>query len=419
MRILYFAQWFDPEPMIKGAAFVRALIDRGHEVEVVTGFPNYPTGRLYPGHRLALHREDEVGGVTVHRVWLYPSHDRSSLRRIFNYFSFAISALVHGVLRARDFDVLYVYPPIPAALAARLVGGLRGRPYVMDIQDLWPDSVVKSGMGGVTWMGGVLAAMCRFAYWGATGITAQSRGIAGRLVERGVPADKLDVIYNWADESAAAPLGNHDLAAYGFEGRFTLVYGGNLGAMQGLHILVRAAHLAVQRVPRLQLLLIGDGVEGARLAALVAELGATNVKIAPGIPRSQVGDVFAAADVLALHLNPDPLFEITIPQKTQFYMAMGKPVLIGMRGEAARFVTDAGAGIAVDPGNVEAMADAMVALAEMPRATLEEMGTRGREAYLRHFSFAAAMQATERALRKAVDRHARRNDGGGIAHDSL
>lgn len=419
MRILYFAQWFDPEPMMKGASFVRALIARGHEVEVVTGFPNYPTGKLYPGYRLSMHREDEIEAVKIHRVALYPSHDRSSFKRILNYFSFAFSALIHGLFRARDFDVLYVYPPIPAALAARLVGGIRRRPYVMDVQDLWPDSVIKSGMPGVTWMGRILGVMCRFAYRGATRLTAQSRGIAARLVERGVPAETIDVIYNWADEEAAVPLGNHDLSPYAFEGRFNIVYGGNLGAMQGLDVLVRAAHLAKDRSPSLQLLVIGDGVESGRLKALVDDLGATNVRIAPGVPRSHVGDVFAAADVLALHLNPDPLFEITIPQKTQFYLAMGKPVLIGMRGEAARFVTDAAAGIAVEPGNVEAMADAMVDMAQMPLAALEEMGARGRDAYRRDFAFAAAIEATECALLRAVERSVRPSDGDRIAHDPL
>ena len=419
MRILYFAQWFDPEPMIKGAGFVRALIARGHEVEVVTGFPNYPTGKLYPGYRLSMHREDEIEGVKIHRVALYPSHDRSSFRRILNYFSFAFSALIHGLFRAGKFDVLYVYPPIPAALAARLVGGIRRRPYVMDVQDLWPDSVVKSGMPGVTWMGWILGAMCRFAYRGATRITAQSQGIAARLVERGVPAEKIDVIYNWADEEAAAPLGNHDLSPYAFENRFNIVYGGNLGAMQGLDVLVRAAHLAGTRAPDLQLLLIGNGVESGRLKALVDELGATNVRIAPGVPRNHVGDIFAAADVLALHLNPDPLFEITIPQKTQFYLAMGKPVLIGMRGEAARFVTDAGAGIAVEPGNVEAIADAMVEMARMPRVALEEMGARGKAAYRRDFAFAAAIEATESALLRAAERRVRPGNGDRIAHGPL
>lgn len=402
LRILYLAQWFDPEPMIKGASFVRALQARGHEVEVVTGFPNYPTGKVYPGYRIAHHKRDEAEGVPVHRVALYPSHDRSSVGRIFNYFTYAFSAAIHGLFRARRFDVLYVYPPIPAALAAALICAVRRRPFVMDIQDLWPDSVLTSGMPGVRFMGRIISGMCNFSYRRAAAIVAQSEGIADRLVERGVPRAMISVIYNWADEAAAAPSGTCDLSRYNFEGKFNIVYGGNLGRLQGLDTLVRAAHLAGQRMPHLQLLLIGNGVERENLQALVRELGAVNVRVEAGVPRAQVGDIFNSADVLALHLIRDPLFEITIPQKTQFYMAMGKPVLIGVAGEAASFVTESGAGIAVEPENVEAIADAMVRLANMPPEALAAMGDRGKEAYRRRFSFAAAIEATEAVLLAAA-----------------
>jgi glycosyltransferase involved in cell wall biosynthesis len=219
---------------------------------------------------------------------------------------------------------------------------------------------------------------------------------------RGVPADKVDVIYNWADEEAAAPGGKCDLARFGFPGNFNIVYGGNLGRMQGLDTLIRAAHQAARDVSNLRLLLIGDGMEGPALRALVAELGATNVVIEPGVPRSQIGDVFDAADVLAIHLIDDPLFEITIPQKTQFYMAMGKPILCGVKGEAASFLLESGAGVAVEPGDVPGTASAMIRLARMSREELDAMGARGREAYRCHFAFATAIVATEKALETAV-----------------
>ena len=402
MRILYLTQWFEPEPAFKGAAFAKALADRGHDVEVVTGFPNYPTGRLYPGYRVTFHRQETVNGIRVHRLPLYPSHDRSSLGRIANYVSFSVSAALYCAFAARRFDVIYAYPPLPAWLAAALSGLIARRPVVVDIQDLWPDSVVKSGMAGSGRMGGVLGRLCSFIYRRATLIVAQSKGIASKLRERGVPDGKIRLIYNWADEQAAAASGTCDLAPYRFAGRFNIVYGGNLGRVQGLETMVRAAHLAKRDCPRLQLLLIGDGIEADRLRALVEELGADNVRVAPGVPRAQIGDVFAAADVLALHLWDDPLFEITIPSKLQFYMAMGKPVLIGVKGEAGQFVTEAKAGIAVPPQNVEAMAQAMVQLAGLPAATLADMGSRAREAYWKQFAFAHAVEATENALQSAV-----------------
>jgi colanic acid biosynthesis glycosyl transferase WcaI len=398
LRILYLAQFFEPEPMIKGASFVKGLVARGHEVEVVTGFPNYPLGRLYDGYRLALHRKEIVEGVEIHRVPLYPSHGRSSLGRILNYLTYVVSATFYGIFAARRFDVIYAYPPPTVGLAAAAIGFVRRRPFILDVQDLWPESVVKSGMRGTSRMVRLLSLMCRFVYRRARRIVAQSRGIAARLAERGVPPEKIDIVFNWADEAAAAPLGNCDLDPYDLAGKFNFIYGGNLGRVQGLDTLVRAAHLARTRVPELQLTLIGNGVEGASLRALCSELGATNVRVEPGVPRTQIGDIFAAADVLVLHLLDDPLFEITVPQKTQFYMAMGKPVLIGVRGEAARLVLDAKAGLAAEPENVESIADAMVRMANMPQEELASMGARGLKAYQRQFSFAKAIEGTEAAL---------------------
>lgn len=403
MRILYITQWFEPEPTVKGIAFAKALAERGHQIEIVTGFPNYPSGKTYPGYRIKYYRREIMDGIVVHRVPLYPSHNRSSVGRILNYFSFMASAALFSVFRARRFDVVCCYPPITGGLAAIFATWLSRRPFLIDIQDLWPDSVVKSGMAGTQRMEKILTLMCNFVYRRAAGIVAQSKGIRARLIERGVPSDKISVVYNWADERAAAPAGLADLSPYGFGNKFNIVYGGNLGRVQGLDVMVRAAHLARQRAPDLHLLLIGDGIESDNLKQLVQQLDADNVRIAPGVPRAMIGDIFAAAAVLALHLWNDPLFRITIPQKTQFYMAMGKPILIGVEGEAAEYVTQAGAGVAVPSDNVEAMADAMVQLSQMPKERLADMGRRGREAYWRIFSFSAAIAETESAFQKAIE----------------
>jgi colanic acid biosynthesis glycosyl transferase WcaI len=408
MRILYLTQWFEPEPMIKGVKFVRGLQDLGHEVEVVTGFPNYPTGKVYPGYKVKLYRREEIDGIVVHRLALYPSHDRSSFRRSLNYLSFMVTCAIFAAGRARRYDVIYSYPPITVGLAAAFAGWISRRPFVLDIQDLWPDSVVKSGMGGGARLEGVLNLMCNFTYRAAARIIVQSKGMKRVLIERGVPGSKIDVVYNWADEDAARPGSGADLAPYGFAGKFNVVYGGNLGRVQGLDTLVKAAHAAAAEVPSLQLLLIGDGIEGDSLRALVGELGAKNVRIAPGVPRAQIGDIFAAADVLVLHLWDDPLFEITIPQKTQFYMAMGKPVLIGVKGEAAEFITAAGAGVAAPPQDEGAIAGAMVRLARMPKGELQEMGKRGNEAYYRSCSFAEGIDRTHATLKSVSGKKAGR-----------
>lgn len=387
---------------MKGVQFARGLAEAGFEVEVATGFPNYPTGKLADGYRLAPYASESMGGLRVHRLFLIPSHDTSSLGRAANYLSFMASALLFCLVRGRRFDAIYVYhPPITVGLAAALAGLITRTPFLLDVQDLWPDSVTASGMRGSSRLGGILGALCRFVYGRAALVIGQSKAMTERLVERGVPRDRSATIFNWADEDAARARGEFDVSRLGFEGRFNIVFGGNLGRVQGLDTLVRAAVLAAAEFPGIQLTLIGDGVERARIAELAAEIGNGCVQVLPGVPRTQVGDVFAAADVLVLHLLDDPLFAITIPSKTQFYMAMGKPILVGVPGEAAEIVAGSGAGLAVPPEDPEAMAQAMVRLARLSTSERTEMGRRARETYGARFSRRAAMQETAACLERA------------------
>lgn len=401
-RVLFLTQWFEPESIMKGLQFVQGLIAAGHEVEVATGFPNYPTGKLAAGYRLRPYATEIMNGVRVHRLFLVPSHDTSSLGRAANYLSFFGSALAFCLLRGRRFDAIYVYhPPITVGLAAAVSGLLTRTPFVLDVQDLWPDSVTVSGMGGASRLGGILGRVCTFVYRRAALVIGQSRAMTERLIDRGVSRTKALTIFNWADEDAARPRGEYDAGPLGFDGRFNFVFGGNLGRAQDLETLVRAAELAGREAPEIQLTIVGEGVERSRLAALIAALGATHAQLAAGVPRTQIGDIFAAADVLILHLLDDPLFAMTIPSKTQFYMAMGKPILIGVRGEAAEAVTGCEGGLSVAPQDVTAMAAAMVRMARLPPSELAEMGRRAREAYIARFSYAAAIAATAACLERS------------------
>lgn len=387
-RILYLSQWFLPEPITAGHKLARGLQARGFDVEVLTGFPNYPSGKLAPGYCLSPHMREEIDGVSVHRVFLFPSHDRSSIGRMLNYLSFFLSAFLFCLFRARRYDLIYVYhPPITTGLAAALSGLITRKPFMLEVQDLWPDSVAASGMSATSALSRILGPICNFVYRRAAFVFGQSEGMTARLVERGVSSERADVFFNWADEDAARPNGLYDVAMLNFEGRFNFVYAGNLGTVQALETLVEAAHLVAREVPHVQLTLIGNGTERMRLENLVRDLGASNIQICNGIPPSHIGDVLAAADVLVAHLKDDPLFQITIPSKTQFYLAMGKPILIGVSGAAAQIVTEAGAGIAVPPEDVDALSKAMLHLASLRQGELDAMGVRGRRAYDTRFAF--------------------------------
>lgn len=406
MRILYLTQWFDPEPAFKGAQFARALADRGHEVEVATGFPNYPGGKLYPGFRVRPYRRETVAGLTVHRLALYPSHDRSSLGRIANYLSFFLSVLIFGLRRGGRYDAVYVYhPPLTPALAAALFCRWHKKAFIVEIQDLWPDSVAASGMGNARIIA-ILDRLCNFVYARAGRIIAQSRGMQTRLESRGVPAEKLTTIFNWATYSDAAKIPVPEAVAKAFSGRINIVYGGNLGQAQNLEIVVRAAIRAQAEVPAIRLHLIGDGVERDRLAALVAHEGAADVvRLFPPVPRDAMDRIFDAADILVLHLNDDPLYDITIPSKTQHYLACGKPIVAGIGGDAAAILRDSGASLISAPEDIAAMAASMTGIARLSPDERTAMGQRGFSYYRRQFAFDQAIDKTMDVISQAAYRH--------------
>lgn len=404
MRIAYVTQWFEPEPNnSKTEAFLNGLIAEGAELTVLTGFPNYPGGKVYPGYRIRPFQRETLMGFDVHRVPLYPSHNRSSLGRIANYLSFFFSSLIYGLINGRKFDLAYVYhPPITVGLAAAIWGWLWRVPFVIEIQDLWPDSVAASGMAGAHRISWILNAICEWVYGRAARVVVQCPGMKDRIVQRGMPAEKVVVVYNWTDEAARETPVDFKLPVFQAEDSFKLVYAGNFGRAQNCETLIRAVNLASRHLPNLELLLIGDGVEEQKLRTLAAALEATNIHFHQRVSRQAMAAIYPHADALVCTLTRQELFAYVIPTKTQAYLAAGRPILIAVNGDAARLVSNAGAGIAVPPEDPQALAEAIVRMAKMPVETREAMGRAGRDYYDRHLSFSCGMAETLDVIRAAA-----------------
>ena len=399
MRILILTQWFDPEPTFKGLLFARELAARGHEVEVLTGFPNYPGGKLYPGYRIRPWARETIDGIRVLRVALYPSHDKSGIRRFLNYASFAISAAVLGTAFVRRPDVIYVYhPPVTIGLAAIVIGFFRRTPFVYDIQDLWPDTVAASGMMSNSAAITLLGKWCQLVYRRARHIVVLSQGFKERLASRRVPTDKIDVIHNWCDEAALSP-GDGPVNRLSAADRFCILFAGTMGMAQGLDSVLRAAQICQNTTPSAEFFFIGGGVERPRLEALAAEMQLTNVKFLPRQPMHAMGRLFAGADALLVHLKNEPLFRITIPSKTQAYLAAGKPILMGVNGDAADLVKRSGAGLVCEPDNPLSIAEAVKELVDAGPERLAAMGRRGRAFYERELSVSVGVEKFERTFK--------------------
>ena len=375
-RVVFLSQWFDPEPGAKGLVFTRKLVSMGFEVEVITGFPNYPGGMVYPGYKVKLLQREVIDGVHITRVPLYPSHDQSAVKRVLNYASFAASALVYGLFMAKRADVMYAYhPPLTVGVAASLIRWVRGIPLVYDIQDMWPDTLRATGMLKNPRLLDLAGRVCDWVYRRVDYLVVLSPGFKRMLVQRGVPEGKIDVIYNWADESVLmSPVGAVP-AAFPTADRFRVVFAGNMGKAQALDAVLDAAAILQARGSRASFVMLGGGVEVSRLRTRAMEMMLGNVVFLPPVPMSEVGTVLAAAEVLLVHLRKDPLFEITIPSKTQAYMAVGKPLLMAVNGDAADLVRQAKCGLTAESENPQALADAVDSLAEMPTDELNKMGT--------------------------------------------
>jgi len=384
VRILFLTQWFQPEPHYKGLPFAKELQRRGHEVTVLTGFPNYPGGKIYEGYRIRLWQRERMDGINVLRVPLYPSHDRSRIGRILNYVSFATAATAYGLVKTGAVDVVYAYhPPATVGLPALALQWLRRIPCVYDVQDLWPDTLSATGMLTNRFFLKLAGLWSNFVYRRATHVVVLSDGFKAKLVDRGVDGKRITVIHNWSPDEGgagqAAPLGDEERAK--LSGRFNVVFAGNIGAAQGLGTVLAAAEDLLPTDPNVQFVLVGGGIEVEPLRAEATKRGLRNVLFLPRRPAAAMGQIYELADVLLVHLRDNPLFAITIPSKVQTYLAAGRPILVAMRGDAARLVEASGAGICCEPGDPVALAAGVRRLLALPPAARRGLGEAGRRYY--------------------------------------
>lgn len=396
MRILLLTQYYHPEGLFKGLIYAKELVRQGHEVEVLTGFPNYPGGKVYPGYRVRFLQREVIEGVPVVRVPLYPSHEASLLPRMANYLSFGFAASLIGTWAIRKPDVVYAYHGhATVAMPACMIKWFRGAPFVMDIQDIWPDSIVSSGMlpGWCRPLVPVLAAWSRFTYRQAKRIAVLSKGFKETLAARGVPPEKIAVIPNWCDPVSVLPGPVDPEEARLLDGRFNVVMAGNMGKMQALDVVLEAAAALRDRAPRLQFVLVGGGVDRARLESRAREEGLTNVLFLPRRPVDKIGALLNRAEALLVHLKDDPLFAVTIPSRIQAYLAVGRPILCGLRGNGAEMVEEAGAGICFRPDDAASLVESVEALLAMPAEDLRALGERGRTYYDERLSLPVGTKA--------------------------
>jgi glycosyltransferase involved in cell wall biosynthesis len=387
VRILLVSQYFHPEPF-RVNDLVQAWSERGHRVEVLTGLPNYPAGRLYPGYSLRGPYRERLAGAEVRRVPLVTRGRRRGLRLALNYLSFAAAGWLAGprvIARGAEVIVVFAPSPITACLPALRLKRLRDLPVAIWVQDLWPESLAATGAVRSPRLLRIAAKVVRGIYRRCDLVLVQSESFVDAVRAVCPEARRVRVLPNWA-EPFYGPL---EVEAGAPERRelpdgFTILFAGNLGSSQALETVIAAADLLRGRP--IHWVFVGDGNRRRWLESECRRLGLEGrVRFLGQRPPERMPRYLALADVLLVSLRRDPTFAATVPTKVQSYLAAGKPILAALEGEGARAVESSGAGRVVPPEDPAALARAARELHEIGGEALAGMGERARDHARRHF----------------------------------
>ena len=407
MRILLISQYFWPETF-RVNDLVMSLRERGHDVDVLTGMPNYPSGNFAPGYGWLRKWVDHFEGKKIWRVPLWPRGDGGRLNLSLNYLSFVFSAVFMGLWRLPGkYACTFVFCPSPitVCLPAILYKFLTGTPVVIWVQDLWPESISAVGAVRSRWLLKPVELLVRFIYRYSDLIFVQSQAFVPNIRRFCAEADtKIRYLPNWAEElyqpiprpdanvPAAIPTG------------FCVMFAGNVGKAQAMDTIVKAAEIL--RLNReIHWVIVGDGSERNHYEALVAQRGLSRQFHFLGrFPVNTMPAFFAHADALLVTLKDDQIFADTIPSKVQSYLACARPVIAALNGEGQRVLKEAGA-LTGNAEDAEALASNVARLFEMPESEREKLGQRGKEYYRRCFARRFVIDRLETDLREMEVSH--------------
>jgi colanic acid biosynthesis glycosyl transferase WcaI len=388
MNILIISQYYPPEPPMRPSDLAVSLTQRGHKVTVITGFPCYPAGQIYDGYPKFGFACGNIDGIRVVRMPTFADHSDSKLRRTLYYGSIASGAMFVAPLIGGRFDVAFVFsPPITLGLPTILTKWLYDLPFVFDVQDLYPESLTATGLVNSSAIINGLRRLALLNYRCSAAITVISPGFKRNIVDKGIPADKIHIIPNWVDEELYKPAPKNMTLGrdLGMEGRFNVVYGGNMGIPQRLESVLEAAE-RLQDIKDLQFLFVGSGVEEAKLKGILLRKKLSNVRFIGRKNQAEMRDIYSLSDCLLVHLSKDPLFEITIPSKTIAYLASGRPIIAAMNGDVKDIIENSRAGLTCPPENPARLAETIRLFHSLTENAREKMGQNARDTFLANYS---------------------------------
>jgi len=387
LRILLVTHYFPPEigaPQARLSEMAREWTETA-DVTVLTGMPNHPTGIIPDAYRGALRRVERIDGLRVVRTWLYATPNEGMVKKTLGHLSFMVSSVVLGLRSSGPADVVVVSSPTFFSIfSAWVLARSKRARLVVEVRDLWPAIFVELGVLTNRTVIRALERLELWAYGQADQVVVVSEGFRDDLLRRGVPATKVHTIRNGADVQRFVPGGDPRpgrITLGASDGELVVLYIGAHGISHGLDTVLDAA--AILRGQPIRVGLVGEGAQRAALVDRVGAEGLDNVAMLPGVPREEVPELLAAADLCLVPLRDVPLFSTFIPSKIFEYLAAGKPVIGALRGEAASILSEAGQ-LVVPPDNPVSLAQAIVELAGDPSARAR-MANDGRQYVTEHF----------------------------------
>ncbi len=402
MHILLMAQCYLPEDVsaaILISELATDLVKQGHQVSIVTGAPSYPYGRVFQGYRNSAYQTEWLEGVRVIRTWSYISPRKTFWRRLLHYGSYSATAFYGGLLAGKPDVLVSFSPPLTLGMSAWLLSVLWGVPWVLQLEDLYPDAAVAAGMLDNKAAVAFFSAMESFLYRHATHISLISEGFRRNLIDKGVPPEKISLIPVWADPDLVSPLPkeNSFRRQHGLAGQCVVMYSGNLGLTSSLEDVLGAAEL-LNGALDVSFAIIGEGVKKSALEDLAKKAGLKNIQFLPYQPREQFAEMLAAADLGLVTLNEKSAAS-SLPSKTFNIMASARPIVAVAppESELAHLVQEAKCGVVVPPGHPQRLACEIQELRQHPEQRAS-MGQNGRAMLESHFSRAKCISNFEALL---------------------
>lgn len=351
MKILFLTDNFPPEvnpPATRTYEHCREWVKAGHEVTVITCFPNYPVGRVFEGYKNSLYKTEWVDGIKVVRVLTYITSNSGFLKRVIDYISFSVSSFIAGLFCPCDI-IVATSPQFFTALSGRTLHFFKRKPWIMEVRDLWPESIKTVGAMNDGLVLRYFSKEEKWCYRSAKKIVVVTDSFKKEIVKMGIPAEKIYVIKNGVDIEMFRPRNKSEklLKELGIEGRKVLGYIGTIGMAHRLEFLLDC----IKERPDYTLMILGEGAEKGKIKEKIENEGIKNVLLLDSVPKKEVAEYVAIQDAALVNLRRDPLFTTVIPSKIFETGAMNVPILIGVDGEARSLVESYGAGLFYEPEN--------------------------------------------------------------------